>query len=93
MDSRKFLSALISGVLLGMLAVVISWLLGSETSPFYQYFLQNVTLPNLWMLLNFPAFLILLIVGTGSFELGLFTIFLQWLVIGSILGIFFGLRR
>ena len=85
MDSKKVLIGFGLGTLLGFLAIVISWLLAAESSPFYGYFLYNVGLKNLWMLFNFPAGMALILTGARSFEAGLFMIFFQWFLIGIFL--------
>lgn len=84
MDSRKILSCLAVGVVLGVCAVVFSWFGGSENSPLHEFFLHNVTLKNIWMLLNFPAYMALLVVGGRSFAIALVMIFLQWFIIGFV---------
>src|SRR5687768_1410479 len=71
MDSRKILSGLAFGVVLGICAVLFSWFAGSESSPLHEFFLHNVTLKNIWMLLNFPAYMALVVTGARSFEVGL----------------------
>jgi hypothetical protein len=83
MTPKTLLTALINGTVFGMLALLITWLLGGHaSSPFREYFLWHVDLPNLWRLLNFPAYMGLLITGLrGPALLG---IFVQWFVIGSI---------
>lgn len=70
------------GSALGVVAVLLSWLIGSETSPCYQYFLENVTVKNIWMVVNFPAFMVLILTGARSFAIGALLIFFQWLLIG-----------
>ena len=82
MDSSKILSGFAVGAVLGVCAVLFSWLGGSESSPLHEFFLHNVTLKNIWMLLNFPAYMALLVSGARSFEIGLVMIFLQWFIIG-----------
>lgn len=87
MDSSRLLGGLAVGAIFGLLAVFVSWLLGGESSPFYDFFLHNVGLRNVWMLLNFPAFMALVLVGARSFEVGLLTIFGQWFIIGFLLSL------
>jgi hypothetical protein len=83
MTSKTLLTALTNGALFGMLSLIIDWLLGGfESSPFREYFLWNVALPNKWMALNFPAYMGLLL--TGLRGPAFLAIFLQWFVIGSI---------
>jgi hypothetical protein len=66
-----------------MLAVLITWLGGGETSPLREYLQRNVELSNLWAMLNFPAYMGLMMTGATSFAAGLFFIFLQWFLTGS----------
>jgi len=84
MDSRNLVVSAVVGIALGGFAILLSWLLGGESSPFHEFFLQNVSLKNLWMFLNFPAFMALILTGARSFEIGLLMVFLQWLIIGFI---------
>jgi hypothetical protein len=83
MSSKNLFAALITGIVFGMLAVLITWLGGGATSPFREYFQRNVELSNLWGMLNFPAYMGLMITGARSFAAGFLFIFLQWSVIGS----------
>src|SRR5215204_3347762 len=82
MVSRHISVCVIVGMLLGVLANLASWLLSAESSPFYEYFLYNVRLKNLWSLLNFPAFMILVLTGAWSEGASILVIFLQWFIIG-----------
>jgi hypothetical protein len=77
MTYKTFFTALITGVVLGMLAALFTWLMQNETSP-------NNGLTSLWMLLNFPAFMGLMMAGGRSLSAGLFFIFLQWFVVGFV---------
>ena len=84
MDSSDILKCAMVGSIFGCLAILISWLLRAESSPFYEFFLHNVSLPNLWGILNFPAFMVLILVGGRSFAAGLIVVFTQWFVIGIV---------
>lgn len=74
---------IITGVVFGLAALFVSWLGGSEASPFYEYFLWHVTLPNIWMKLNFPVLLAYLLTGSTSPAFGILVIFFNGLSLDS----------
>lgn len=76
--------SVIIGTVLAMLTLPIDWLLFGETSPYRQYFLYNVGLPNFWRMLNFPVFMCMLLSGARSNTAALFFNFMQWFLIGSL---------
>lgn len=83
-DSSKILQSVMIGGIFGGLAILVSWLLGAESSPFYDYFLHNGSLLNFWMILNFPAFFALILAGGRSFAAGLIMVFTQWFLVGTV---------
>ena len=73
-------------------ALVSGWLLVGESSPFHDYFLYHVTLPNVWRALNvMPLVLGLLISGNphSATEVGAVVMAVafvaQWALVGSML--------
>jgi hypothetical protein len=54
---RRSRRAVVVAVVVGA-AAFVGWLLSSESSPLYQYFLYHVAWPNRLALLNLPAVLI-----------------------------------
>lgn len=73
-------------------ALVSCWLLMGESSPFHDYFLYHVTLPNVWRALNvMPLVLGLLISGNphSATEVGAVVMAVafvaQWALVGSVL--------
>ena len=42
-------------------ALALNWLIQGETSPFYEYFVWHVGLPNLWARLNTIPYIIALV--------------------------------
>jgi hypothetical protein len=73
-------------------ALVSGWLLTGESSPFHDYFLFNVTLPNVWRALNvMPLLLGLLVSGNPHSETAVGAVVMvaafvaQWALVGSVL--------
>jgi hypothetical protein len=61
-------------------ALVVSWLIQGQTSPFYKYFIWHVDLPNLWVKLHTIPYIIALIFRS---ELVYWVMFVaQWFIIG-----------
>lgn len=79
---KPYFNAIITGAVLGMSALVVTWLLWGGSSPFREYFLSNVGLPNLWRMLNLPVLLVVLISKTGSLAIYVLLSFLQWFILG-----------
>lgn len=78
---------LTGGVVLGFAGCVISWILTSEMSPLYEYFLNNANLRNYWGLLNLPVLFVPLVFNFPDSRFFYFLlIFFQWFVIGVLLG-------
>jgi hypothetical protein len=72
------------GVALG--ACVGSWLIVGETSPFADYFLWHVEIPNLWRTMHSVQYLIIMIFRPQILEEVILyvSIFVQWLLIGFV---------
>lgn len=74
------------GIAFAIGALLISWLLTAENSPFYDYFLFHGGLRNLWGMLNFIPFMAVLILTRGQMLPELFVTVLaisaQWFLIG-----------
>ena len=93
---RSIKSRLVFSVLFGLGAILISWLIQGDSSPFADYFRWNVGLPNLWAMLNALPYIAAAILSDDS--LILFTVlqFIQWFVVGFVLSLllarFFGRR-
>jgi len=67
-------------------AIIISWLLTGESSPFAEYFLQNPSLPNFWGLINFPSYIAGSLAGNNLHSVNELVVwavfFIQWFLIG-----------
>jgi hypothetical protein len=80
---------LITAAIVLMMAFVINWLVAGESSPFANYFLWHVGLPNMWGGLNLiPAMVAML--ASGNIHGGNMFVFyvgfcVQWLLVGFIL--------
>ena len=91
------------GLAFGFLSSIVSWLVNTESSPFYHYFLFHPALPNFWAALNIvPYGIVLVIFGIhNNFGLeliiGYTALFVFWFMIGfglaTLFGIVFGGRR
>ena len=72
-------------------AILLTWLILGDTSPFNDYFLWHVGIPNFWRLLNAAPFIAgAMIVGNrGGPDAAVLTIlqFIQWFVVGFLLSI------
>jgi hypothetical protein len=77
----------------GFVAVmgVLSWLLVGDSSPFHDYFIHHVGLPNVWRLLHLPPYLLAAIAsgnahagGDWAFIMGFI---LQWSFVGFLLSL------
>ena len=80
---------LYSGLSFVAAALALNWLMESEGSPLYRYFLFHVSLPNLWAFLNSIPYVVGLVTGvffsalflpnSSGYYLGLFG---QWFAVG-----------
>ena len=85
---------LITGGVFVVAAFFFDWLIGSdESSPFGNYFLYHVTIPNIWRAINLPPLIIAAIVsGNPHTFSGLIVdiVFaVQWFGIGYLVSLFF----
>lgn len=68
---------------------ILTWLILGERSPFYEYFLYHVTLPNLVRQILIVPYLLMMIVNpstaTGDAVVSTTVEFLQWLLVGYLL--------
>ena len=76
--------ATILGLLCGLIAVLLSWLISSETSPLYNYFLWHGTIPSIWEPMNFTVVIASAFTGIRSTVFSAIVIFFQWFFIGFI---------
>ena len=70
-------------------ACLLSWLVVGETSPFADYFLAHVGVPNLWRTIHTVPYLIMVIFRPAVWgdPILYLLVFLQWLLIGFLLSI------
>lgn len=73
------------GLALGMILLV--WLVQGESSPFYEYFLYHVAIPNIVMGMHVIPYLIIVIWRPMIYgeAIAYVLIFLQWLLVGYLL--------
>ena len=81
------------GIAFAIGALLISWLLTAESSPFYDYFLFHGGLRNLWGMLNLIPFMAVLILTRGQMLPELLVTALaisaQWFLVGYFASVFF----
>lgn len=65
-------------------AMLTTWLVLGDNSPFKEYFLYHVTIPNLFRGVLIIPYLILMILRPTVFAdaIGYILVFLQWLLVG-----------
>ena len=82
-------------VLVALGAILFTWLILGESSPFAAYFSFHTTLPNFWRTLNALPFIAgaVLSGNHGGSPLILFTIlqFIQWFIIAFVVSTLLGL--
>ena len=78
--NKHVLPALVSGLVFGVLSVLISWALLVESSPFYEDALRPGWARYIWQILNIPAFVA--IVVSNVEVIGVAVMFVQWCLIG-----------
>lgn len=70
-------------------ALLVNWLLLGESSPFHDYFLWHVELPNLWVPLHIiPAIGTAIVAGnphSGSEIIYSILLVIQWFIVGFLL--------
>ena len=64
------------GVMVGGIAIILTWTLVSESSPFYQDMSHSGTIRPIWQILNFVP--VLALVMSQSLPLGGVLLFSQW---------------
>jgi len=65
---------------LGLIALLISWALVFESSPFYQDSLYPGWARWIWQILNIPAVAAIFVTGTAA--TGILVVFFQWFLVG-----------
>jgi hypothetical protein len=89
--SRRLKFQLIFTTIVVLVALLLSWLIMGDSSPFHDYFLWHVGLPNLWAMTMFVPYLIgAMIEGNphspSELIIGL-ALIIQWFVLGWLLSI------
>ena len=74
---------LISAGVFAAVVLVINWLIESETSPLYEYFIWHVGLPNFWARLNTIPYIFALVFRSELIYWALFVA--QWFLGGLLL--------
>ena len=82
---------IIFSCIITVLALVITWLILAESSPYHEYFIWHVGLPNMWGLTTLIPFIISAIISgnphSPSIAIGVIALVIQWFVIGFLLSI------
>ena len=80
---------IVVSALVALGAILFTWLILGESSPFKEYFSFHTTLPNLWRTLNALPFIAgaVLSGNHGGSPLILFTVlqFIQWFIIAFVI--------
>lgn len=82
---------LVFSVLLALGAVLITWLVQDESSPFADYFLWHPGLRNFWAILNAVPYIAAEILTDESIVLFTVLQFIQWFVVGFVLSFLFSI--
>ena len=89
--SRKLRFHLAFTSLLVVIALLVTWLLLGESSPFHNYLIRNSELPNVWaMTTAVPYIFSALITGnphSPSMVIFMIALIIQWALIGFLLSI------
>ena len=89
--SQKLIFQVVFASFFVLLALLVTWLILGDSSPFHNYFLWHVDLPNAWAMTTFLPFVFSAIV-TGnphspSMVIFILALIVQWLLIGFLLSI------
>ena len=76
-------NTLLIGLLVGAAACIVTWILTSESSPLYNYFLFNVWLKNKWLALNLIVLLVSIALDVPE-GFDYLLIFFQWFLIALV---------
>lgn len=91
-SSRK--CRLITGGVFVLAAFFFDWVIGSdESSPFNDYFLYHVTIPNIWRAINLPPLIVAGIVAGNPHTFSALVVDIafiaQWFAIGYVVSLLF----
>jgi hypothetical protein len=74
-----------------LLALLVTWLIMGDNSPFHNYFIWHVDLPNTWAMTTVIPFIVSAIISgnphSPSTLIFIFALIIQW----SLLGFFFSI--
>jgi hypothetical protein len=80
---------LYGGLALALVSLVLEWLIKTESSPLYHYFLYHVDIPNTWVAINFMCNVFAILVSPIAKALSIsdstgyyIALFLQWYLMG-----------
>ncbi len=82
---RSIKRRLVFSVLLSLGAILITWLVHGESSPFANYFLWHVGLRNFWTALNAVPYIVTAILTDDSVILFTILQFIQWFIVAFVL--------
>ena len=84
---------IITGLILGAVAVCLTLILKSEALPFNDYLYESSIITAIFGLLNFPVLMVLWIIRIDYRPFALLLIFIQWFLIGYFVAWIFGRIR
>lgn len=76
---------IIVGLLMGIVAVICTMIIKSESLPFNNYLYESDVLTVIFGILNLPVFVVLLLTQINYPPFALLLIFIQWFLIGIFL--------
>jgi hypothetical protein len=89
--SRKLKFQLVFSSLVVLCALLVTWLIMGDSSPFHDYFLWHVDLPNTWAMTTLIPFIFsAMITGnphSPSIAIVIFALIIQWFLIGFLLSL------
>jgi hypothetical protein len=89
--SQKLKFRLVFSTLVVLAALLISWLILGDSSPFHNYFLWHSELPNVWAVTTLLPFLFSAMLSgnphSPPMSIFAFALIVQWFVIGYFLSI------
>ena len=89
--SRKLKFQVVFSCLVVLCALLVTWLIMGDSSPFHDYFLWHVDLPNIWAMTTvIPYILGAMIAGnphSPQIAIVIFALIIQWALIGFLLSL------
>ena len=89
--SRKLKFRLVFSILVVLSALLVTWLIMADSSPFHNYFLWHGDLPNIWAITTLIPFILSAMIAGNPHSpptaITIFALIIQWFLIGFFLSI------